>query len=115
VRVHPTGLTSMGTPPNISITADQVQLEPVQVTGTIMAINGNASPPMFTLGNLPPLFTNSGTSALEVDVLSTTRFEDVPGLSGLSGGNTVSVAGLLFKSTNPPTVVAEKIFKRESD
>jgi hypothetical protein len=27
----------------------------------------------------------------------------------------VSVAGLLFKSTNPPTVVAEKIFKRESD
>ncbi|HYL68198.1 MAG TPA: DUF5666 domain-containing protein [Candidatus Limnocylindria bacterium] len=115
VRIHPTGLTVMGTPPNISITTDQVHLEPAQLTGTIMAINGNATPPMFTLGILSPLFTNSGTSTLQVDVLSTTRFEDVSGLSGLNGGNTVSVEGLLFKSTNPPTVVAEKIFRRESD
>lgn len=115
VRVHPTGLSIMGTPPNISITADQVKLEPAQVTGTITAINGNASPPTLTLGNLPPLFTNSGTSSLQVDVLSTTMFEDVSSLSGLNGGNIISVEGLLFKSTNPPTVVAEKIFKRESD
>lgn len=115
VRVHPTGLSVSGTLPNIAITADQVHLEPSQATGSVMAINPNATPPNFSLGNLPPLFTNSGTSALQVEMLPTTTFEDISGLSGLNNGDRVSAGGFLFNSTNPPTMVAERVVKRESD
>lgn len=113
VRVHVTAFSAMGTPPSFTITVDQIRLEPSEVTATITAINASATPPTFTLGNLPPLFTNSKTSTLQVDVLSTTFFCNVSGLNALSSGDYVSVAGLLFKTTSTPIMVAETVLKRQ--
>ncbi len=47
VRLHPTGPPT-GTPPNLMITVDQVQLEPSHVTATITAINTGGNPQTFT-------------------------------------------------------------------
>lgn len=116
VRVHPNSMTPSGTPPNITITADQVELVRSQVTATITAINASGNPPTFTLGTLPPLFTNASISSIQVDVLSSTQFEsdddamlNVTGLNNLATGNVVSVGGLLFNTATTPTLVAEKI------
>jgi len=76
VRLHPTGPPT-GTPPNLMITGtvDQVQLEPFHVTATITAINTGGNPQTFTLGTLPPFFTDAGIISIQVDVLSNTQFE----------------------------------------
>jgi len=118
VRLHPTGAPT-GTPPNLMITVDQVQLEPSSVTATITAINTGGNPQTFTLGALPPLFANAGIMSLQVDVLSTTQFETeedqmVPGLSAFKTGDTVSVRGLLLNTVTTPTMVAEKIVSRST-
>jgi Domain of unknown function (DUF5666)/Domain of unknown function (DUF4382) len=112
VRLHPTGLPS-GTPPNVMITVDQVQLEPSDVTGTFTPSNAQT----FTLGNLPSFFTGAGIMSIQVDVLSNTQFETeedqmMSGLSSFKSGDTVSVRGLLFKTTTTPTMVAEKVVRR---
>jgi len=118
VRLHPTGAPT-GTPPNLMITVDQVQLEPSYVTATITAINTGGNPQTFTLGTLPPWFANAGITSLQVDVLSTTQFETeedqmVSGLSAFKTGDTVSVRGLLFNTMTTPTMVAEKIVSRST-
>ena len=113
VRMHPTGLPS-GTPSNLVVTVDQVQLEPSRVTGTISAVNTGGNPQTFTLANLPLSFTKAGISSIQVDVLSTTQLETeedqmVSGLGSLKMGDTVSVRGLLFNTMTTPTMVAEKV------
>jgi hypothetical protein len=118
VRLHPTGAPT-GTPPNVLITVDQVQLEPSYVTATITAINTGGNPQTFTLGTLPSFFTNAGITSIQVDVLSTTQFETeedqmVSGLSSLKTGDTVSVRGLLFNTMTTPTMVAEKVVSRSA-
>lgn len=119
VRLHPTG-TPTGTPPNLMITVDQVQLEPSHVTATITAINTGSNPQTLTLGNLPMFFTNAGITSIQVDVLSTTQFETeedqmmTSGLSSLKTGDTVSVRGLLFNTMTTPTMVAEKVVSRST-
>src|SRR5215831_189560 len=115
VRLHPTG-ASTGMPPNLTITVDQVQLEPSYVTATITAVSTGGNPQTFTLGSLPSFFTNAGIMSIQVDVLSTTQFateEDqmVSDLSSLKTGDTVSVRGLLF---NTSTTVAEKVVSRST-
>ena len=116
VRLHPTG-TPTGMPSNVMVTVDQVQLEPSEVTGTVTATNSSSTPPTFTLGKLPPFFTNAGISSIQVDVLSNTEFETeedqmMSGLSSVETGDTVSVRGLLFNTATTPTMVAEKVVKR---
>ena len=116
VRLHPTGLPS-GMPPNVTVTVDQVQLEPSDITGTITAINTGSNPETFTLGNLPAFFQNAKIMSIQVDVLSNTRFETeedhmVSGLSSFKIGDTVSVRGLLFNTMTTPTMVAEKVVNR---
>jgi hypothetical protein len=116
VRLHPTGLPS-GMPPNLTVTVDQVQLEPSDVTGTVTSISPGSSPPNFTLGMLPAFFQNAKITSIQVDVLSNTRFETeedrmVAGLGSLNTGNTVSVRGLLFNTMPTPTMVAEKVVNR---
>jgi hypothetical protein len=118
VRLHPTGAPT-GTPPNLTITVDQVQLEPSDVTATITAINTGGNPQTFTLATLPSFFTNAGIMSIQVDVLSTTQFETeedqmVSGLSSSKSGDTVSVRGLLFNTMTTPTVVAEKVVSRST-
>ena len=118
VRLHPTGAPT-GTPPNLMITVDQVQLEPSYVTATITAVSTGGNPQTFTLGSLPSFFTNAGIMSIQVDVLSTTQFateEDqmVSDLSSLKTGDTVSVRGLLFNTSTTPTMVAEKVVSRST-
>ena len=116
VRLHPTGLPS-GTPPNVTVTVDQVQLEPSDITGTVTAINTGSNPQTFTLGMLPTFFQNAKITSIQVDVLSNTQFETeedqmVAGLSSFKTGDTVSVRGLLFNTMTTPTMVAEKVVNR---
>jgi hypothetical protein len=116
VRLHPTGLPT-GTPPNLMVTVDQVQLEPTFVTGTITAVNASSNPQTFTLGSLPSYFTNAGITSIQVDILATTRFETeedqtFSGLSSLKSGDRVSVRGPLFKTMTMPAMAAEKVVKR---
>jgi Domain of unknown function (DUF4382)/Domain of unknown function (DUF5666) len=116
VEFHPVApFTVSGTQPNLSVTlsTDKVRLEPSPVTASISAINAGANPPNFMLGTLPAFFTAGGVSAIQVDVLSTTKFVNVStGLAGLSTGNKVSVGGLLFHTGSAPTIVAERVFVR---
>jgi hypothetical protein len=116
VRLHPTGPPT-GTPPNLMITVDQVQLEPSFVTGTITALNTSSNPQTFTLGSLPSYFTNAGIMSIQVDVFATTQFETeedqtVSGLGSLKSGDVVSVRGPLFKTMTMPTMAAEKVVNR---
>jgi len=118
VRLHPTGAPS-GTPPNLMITVDQVQLEPSYVTGTITAVNTSGNPQTLTLGMLPSFFTNAGISSIQTDVLSNTQLETeedqmMAGLSSFKTGDMVSVRGLLFNTMTTPTMVAEKIVSRST-
>jgi hypothetical protein len=103
-----------GVSPNVAITVstNQVRLNQSQVTGKVTAINSGATPPTFTLGSLPPLFTNIGVSAIVVEPVAKTDFDDLSGLSGLSVGNTVSVGGLLFHTATNPTMLAQRVEKR---
>jgi Domain of unknown function (DUF5666) len=115
VRLHPTGLPT-GMPPNVTVTVDQVQLEPSDVTGTVGTITTSGNP-NFTLGMLPAFFQNAKITSIQVDVLSNTQFETeedqmMSGLSSLTTGNTVSVRGLLFNTMTTPTMVAEKVVNR---
>src|SRR5260370_5028431 len=112
VRLHPTG-----TPPNLMVTVDQVQLEPSFVTGTITAFNTSSNPQTFTLGSLPSYFTNAGIMSIQVDVLATTQFETeedqtLSCLGSLKSGDVVSVRGPLFKTMTMPSMAAEKVVKR---
>ena len=117
VRLHPTAAT--GTPPNLMVTVDQVQLEPSFLTGTVTAVDTSSNPQTFTLGSLPSFFTNAGITSIQVDVLATTRFETeedqtLSGLSSFKSGDVVSVRGPLFKTMTTPTVAAEKVVKRST-
>ena len=116
VRLHPTGLPS-GMPPNVTVTVDQVELEPSHVTGTVTAINTGSNPQTFTLRTLPSFFQSAGIMSIEVEVFSNTQFETeedrmVSGLSSFKTGDTVSVRGLLFNTMTTPTMVAEKVVDR---
>lgn len=116
VRLHPTGPPT-GTPPNLMVTVDQVQLEPSSVTGTITGVSTSSNPQTFTLGSLPSYFTSAGIMSIQVDVLGTTKFETeedqtFSGLSSFKSGDMVSVRGPLFKTMTMPTMAAEKVVKR---
>ena len=116
VRLHPTGVPT-GTPPNLMITVDQVQLEPSFVTGTVTAVNIGSNPQTFTLGSLPSFFTNAGITSIQVDVFATTQFETeedqtLSGLGSFKPGDMVSVRGPLFKTMTTPAMAAERVVKR---
>jgi hypothetical protein len=112
VRFHPTLPLMTGAMGQLSISADSISLESSEITGTVAAVNASATPPNFTLGGLPPLFTNAGINQLEIEPVTGTEFEDVSGLSALNPNDFVSVAGLLFNTTTGPVVIAERVEKR---
>jgi hypothetical protein len=116
VRLHPTGAPT-GTPPNLMVTVDQVQLEPSFVTGSVTAVNTSSNPQSFTLGTLPSFLMNAGITSIQVAVLTSTQFETeedqtFSGLSSLKPGDMVSVRGPIFKTMTMPTMAAEKVVKR---
>jgi Domain of unknown function (DUF5666)/Domain of unknown function (DUF4382) len=98
--------------PSLTISVNSVQLEASQMTGSVTAVNTQANPPNFTLGNLPPLFAYAGISQITVEPVTGTDFENVSGLGGLSMGQIVSVSGLLFNTSAGPILIPEEIETR---
>jgi Domain of unknown function (DUF5666) len=108
VQIRPTGAPSSTTP--LTVSTDRVRLRISRMTARVSSISGAN----MVLDNLPALFTTASPAItqLQVQTSSQTDFEHVSGISGLAAGDTVSVAGLLFKSSSTPTVVAKKVRKR---
>jgi len=113
VQFHPVLPITVGGMGQFTIGADSVTLEASEITGTVSAVNASATPPNFTLGGLPPLFTKAGINQLGVEPVTGTDFENISGLSALSPNDHVSVAGLLFNPASGPVIIAERIAQRQ--
>lgn len=98
--------------PWFSLSVDSVELEASQVTATVTAVNAQATPPTFTLGNLPPLFSKIGLSQITVEPVTGTDYENVSGLGALAVNQTVSISGLLFNASGGPVLIPEQIETR---
>jgi hypothetical protein len=109
VQVRKVSMTGGPSPAVITVTTDRVRLRDTRLTASIAGtVNGNN----FNVGSLPGIFTTSGVNTVQVQTSSQTDFENVAGVSGLAGGNTVSLRGLLFASTPNPILIADKVRKR---
>jgi hypothetical protein len=113
VEIHPTaapmfvpGPTTM---PVITVSADNVTLEPTQLAGVVGTVNATGVPPSFTLLQLSPFLTHSNISLIDVDTVAGTVFIDVTGIGAVQAGDKVFVGGLLFNTTGAPTLVAERV------
>ena len=113
VQVRPGTVTSAGGV--ITIATGLVRLWPSQITGQVGSIDsGNGT---FTLTNLSPLFTGATppVTTIKVQMLSGMDFEDFPSQTSLAVGNTVSVKGLLFKTTGTPTLITRTVSGHNGD
>jgi hypothetical protein len=99
----------------ITMTTNRVRLRETQFTATV---SGAPVPPIFTVSNLPGLFTSMGVTSILVQTSSQTNFQGSggqggTGLSSLADQSQVSLRGLLFANgTNPPTLIVDKVRKR---
>ena len=103
---HGTVTTTSGV---TTITTDLVRLWPSQITGQVGTINSANG--TFALTNLSPLFTGATppVTTITVQMLPFMTFEDFPNQTSLAVGDTVSVKGLLFNTSGPPTLVTRTI------
>ncbi len=92
----------------ISVSTDRVRLRMSQFTAKVGAVSGSS----FTVNSLPSLFTAAGIAEIQVQSSSSTEFENVSGVGSLMAGNSVSLRGLLFRTSASPTLVARKVRKR---
>jgi len=92
----------------ISVATDRVRLRMGQFTAKVGAVSGSS----FTVNSLPSLFTAAGIAEIQVQSSSSTEFENVSGVGSLMAGNTVSLRGLLFRTSASPTLAAKKVRKR---
>jgi len=119
---NPTGPSNPGNwgpPPQLSFTASNLQLEPSQLTGTVLEVGSSG----FTLeySILPCAFCSAiALELFSVQTTSQTTYQGfTPGdLSGVAVNDVVSVSGWLFppsavsantNSTNSPTIVAQTV------
>jgi len=109
VQVRKRAMTGGPAPAAITITTDRVRLRDTRLTATV---SGAPSGSSFNVGGLPSLFTSAGISQFQVQTSSQTNFDNVAGVSGLANGSTVSLRGLLFKSTTNPVLIADKVRMR---
>lgn len=109
VQVRKRSMTGGPAPAAITITTDRVRLRDTSFTATV---SGAPSGNNFNVGGLPGLFTSAGISQIQIQTSSQTNFDNVSGVSGLADGSTVSLRGLLFKSTPNPVLIADKVRKR---
>jgi hypothetical protein len=109
VQVRKRAMTGGPAPAAITITTDRVRLRTTRFTATVSGAPAGSS---FNVGSLPGLFTAAGISQIQVQTSSQTNFDNVSGVSGLADGSTVSLRGLLFKSTPNPVLIADKVRKR---
>jgi|HubBroStandDraft_1064217.scaffolds.fasta_scaffold00414_23 hypothetical protein len=107
-------------PPSVSFTANSVELEPSQITGTVTTINSSAS--SFTITTFPNFFApwfnpNWTPTQITVDTTSQTTY---PGLStgsfsGVTDDSVVSGLGWLFATpsgSTPSTMVAKTVLEQ---
>lgn len=109
VQVRNRAMTGGPAPAAITITTDRVRLRDTRFTATVSGAPAGSS---FNVGGLPGLFTVAGVSQIQVQTSSQTNFENVSGVTGLADGSTVSIRGLLFRSTPNPVLIADKVRKR---
>jgi hypothetical protein len=109
VQVRKRAMTGGPAPAAISVTTDRVRLRGTRFTATV---SGAPTGSNFNVAGLPGLFTAAGISQIQVQTSSQTNFDNVAGVSGLADGSTVSLRGLLFKSTSNPVLIADKVRKR---
>jgi len=109
VQVRKRAMTGGPAPAAITITTDRIRLRSTRFTATVSGAPAGSS---FNVGGLPGLFTSAGISQIQVQTSSQTNFDNVSGVSGLADGSTVSLRGLLFKSTPNPVLIADKVRKR---
>jgi len=93
-----------------AVTTDRVRLRRSRFTAAVAAISDSN----FSVNSLPGYFGMADPPITQIDVRSTseTDFEDVSGISGLAVGNTVSLRGLLFKTSGNPLLLADTVRKR---
>lgn len=115
VLFQPALPVSMGPMGQFTISASSITLEPSEITGAVAAVNASATPPNFSLGNLPPLFTKASITQLEIEPVTGTVFDNVTGLSSIDVNDSVSVGGLLFNTPAGPVVIAERIYDRTAN
>lgn len=109
VQVRKASLSGGPAPAAIMVTSDRVRLRNTRFTAIVSgAVSGNN----FNAGSLPGLFTTNGINTIQVQTSSQTGFENVTAAGGLADGNSVSVRGLLFRSTPNPVLIADKVRKR---
>jgi hypothetical protein len=111
VEIQPSAVSVGPVANTLTLATSRVRLDESQVTGAVSSIDNSVTPPTaFTLGPLPPLFGSA--ASLKIQAVSGTQFQNVTGVAGLTVGNTVSAAGLLFNAPGTPTLVAEKVLRR---
>lgn len=102
--------------PPVTATANRIRLRMTQFTARVKA--GSIAPPNFSVVNLPSLFTGATPPITEIHVqtspsMTTFMGQGATSISSLSGGDTVSLRGLLFRNgVNPPELLAKKVRKR---
>lgn len=108
VQVRPL-ITATGAS-GLVVQTDRIRLRMSRLTARVSAKSGSN----FTVSNLPSLFTtaNPAINQIEVRTSSQTDFENVSGVAALNVGDSVSLRGLLFKTTATPVLLAKKVIKR---
>ncbi|MGC2172760.1 MAG: DUF4382 domain-containing protein [Candidatus Sulfotelmatobacter sp.] len=107
-------------PPSVSFTANSVELEPSQITGTITAVSSSGS--SFTITTFPHFFTpwfnpNWTPTQITVQTTSQTTYQgfSTDGFSGLTTNTEVSGLGWLFATpsgSTPSTMVAKTVLEQ---
>ncbi len=90
-----------------SITADRVRLRSSRVSGIFQS--GTTS--LFSLNNLPSLFTSRGTLQIQVQTSNPTICSGTVSCSTLAATHSDSVRGPLFANSGSPTLVASKVIQ----
>jgi hypothetical protein len=114
VQVRPGTVTSTGGV--TTVTTSLVRLWPSQITGTVGTIDSSTG--MFTLTGLSPLFTGATPPIPTINVvtLSGIDFGDSPeSSSSLTAGSSVSVKGLLFKTTTGTPTLVTRTIRQDND
>lgn len=109
VQLRKVSMSGGPAPSPVTITTNRVRLRMTRFTATV---SGAPTGSNFNAGTLPGIFTANGVTTIQVQTSSQTGFDNVSGVSGLADGNTVSLRGLLFKSTPNPVLIADKVRKR---
>ena len=90
------------------VAADQVQLAPVQFTGTVSALNS----PNFTVNGLNSFYTGNGVSSVNVVTGSSTYYSGITGnaFTGLTAAGSVSLGGYYYNSPTGPVLVSTQVY-----